>query len=176
MRSIELVLSLAALACSVRTPAQTAALTIVGAGCATAEGAPTLGHVGLPVSGQSFDLTYTGPNHQPILLQSDTQPVLVIGFTPLGPIAIPAGLLPAQPAGCTLWCTHDVVVPMSSDPLVRGRYANTLTIPIGSDPALLGVGFVAQWLAIHVQCGIAGCGPLPDWIGTSEAALCTIGV
>ena len=130
---------------------------------------------GLPVVGGAFELFYTGPNHQLDNTQSITQPSLVVGFGLIGPVDIPQFLLPLQPVGCTLYPSHDIVLPMAPDQNGRNAFTNSVRISIPNDPILLGGTFFAQWLAVHTQCGFAGCNPVPDWIGTSGAVTCTMG-
>jgi hypothetical protein len=155
------------------TTAQQASVQITGTSCTTPEGAPLMGHFGTAVLGGAFELLYGGPNHEPNSTQSSSQPHLVIGFSFIGPVTIPQSLLIAQPAGCELLPAHDIVVPMLS--AGRGGYATGQRFPVPNDPAMLGAVFFGQWLTVHIQCGFAGCGPLPEWIATSETAICTVG-
>lgn len=175
MRKIALSLSLAAAFAAPSLQAQIADVTLQGAGCVTPEGTPTMNHNGVPALGGNFDLFYTGPNHVLDHTQSSSQPILAIGFGVIGPFPIPQGLFFQQPLGCDLWNTHDIVIEMTPDQNGRQTYTNLVNIPITNDPALAGITFFAQWLVPHIQCGFAGCGPLPDWIATSGVAICTIG-
>lgn len=62
------------------------------------------------------------------------------------------------------------MMPLISLPQYESSFA--LTIP--NDPTIVGFQFLAQWLTLHSQCGIAGCG-LSALI-TSDAAAITIGL
>lgn len=148
-----------------------AAVTPFGAGCPFENQVPAIGNVGLPQLGQTFDLTYSGPNYTYNSAQQIAHPHLALGLqqqtTP-----IPAGLLLYQPAGCAGYLVPLALTPMPPDPALP-QYESSFRMAIPSDPGLIGAQLLAQWLLLHTQCGFSGCG-LSAAI-TSDAALITIG-
>ncbi len=166
-----LLLSAAAFLIATFSSAQTADITVAGAGCMLEGKAPAMGYKGLPQLGATFSLNYTGPNHQVNHTQSSVQPILNIGFTAVG-LPIPA-FLPAQPIGCVMYVAPTISIPMAKEPNGRPSYVSSQAVPVPNNTALLGGQFFAQWLAVKNQCGIAGCGL--HAIATSDFATITIG-
>jgi hypothetical protein len=158
--------------------AQPASVQLINTSCATPEGVAGMQTVGLPQLGATIDFVYSGPNHFTDASQTITQPWLVLGLSAAGPVPVPPWL-PAQPPGCTLLPAADLIVPMPwPDPLqfpYATQFPDTFSIAVPNAPGLIGAPFLAQWLAMHTQCGFAGCDPLPLWIGTSATAFCIIG-
>lgn len=160
-------LALAALSCPLTSQA---AVTTFGTGCATFEGASSIGWNTLPRLGTDFELTYAGPNHAVDHTQSSSEPWLVIGFTAIGPVEIPP-VFALQPPGCMLTASHHIVFKMADR---GGAYEDRHSLSIPNNPNLNGVVLLAQWLTVHAQCGFAGCGIV--WIASSDTAIATIGV
>jgi hypothetical protein len=161
-------------------PSQQAAVQIFGTACNTAEGPASMRVNGLPVLGQSFDFVYAGPNHFTDHAQRMVQPMLVLGGSLAGPVVIPQWLLAEQPPGCELLPAVDILQPMPFPDPLQFPYATTFpdtwTMNVPNDPTLLGTAFFGQWLAVQIQCGFSGCEPLPLWVGTSETAVCGMGL
>ncbi len=150
--------------------AQTASIAIAGTGCPLDGRTPAMLAKGLPQLGQPFALGYSGPNHQMNATQSSVQPILNIGFTPLG-IGIPP-ILPGQPVGCVMYVAPSISIPMALDP--NGRtYLSSARFSVPNNAALLGAQLYAQWLAVKTQCGFAGCGL--HAVAMSDFATITVG-
>ena len=152
--------------------AQTPSFTPFGTGCTFQSLTLAIGSQGLPRIGQTFRITYSGPNYRFNSSQQIAWPHLGLGFQPLT-TALPQSLLPMQPAGCIGWIAPITMVPTSPD-LVLPAYDSFVAIAVPNDPGLIGAQFLAQWLTIHEQCGFAGCNL--DAALTSDAAIAVIGV
>lgn len=153
-------------------PAQTAAFVPFGTGCTFDNQTLAIGNVGLPQIGASFRITYSGPNHTHDFRQQIAWPQLALGLQAQN-FPIPQNLLPQQPAGCTGELVPDAMLATlaSSSGTTFDAFFD-LAMP--NDPGLLGVQFLAQWLTIHQQCGIVGCGI--DAALTSDAAIVLVGL
>ncbi|HEX5050672.1 MAG TPA: hypothetical protein VFZ65_02770 [Planctomycetota bacterium] len=149
-----------------------AAFTTFGSGCSLQSQTPAIGNNGLPQIGQTFSITYTGPNYLFSSAQQMAQPFLALGTQPLF-LTIPAGLLIYQPAGCVAYLEPLSLTPMAPDPILPS-YVASYAIAVPNDAGLIGFQFLAQWLLVHSQCGFAGCG-LSGLI-TSDAATITVGL
>ena len=148
-----------------------ASFTTFGAGCVLDGQALAIGNQGLPQVGQSFDITYSGPNFAFSSAQQSVEPVLVLGLGQ-ATVPIPAGILPFQPAGCTGLITSQALIRMPLSP--NGMtYASSYSFAIPNNPAFVGAQFFAQWGAFFTQCGFAGCDL--GAIATSDAAVCVVG-
>lgn len=150
-------------------PAQGATIAPFGSGCSYLGQTLAIGANGLPQLGSTFTVTYTGPN---LNNQLSTQPVLGLGLAATS-LPIPPAILPQQPPNCTQWILPDVLLPMPATTL--GTFQDQVPVAVPNQPGLLGFQFVAQWLAIVVQCGIV----LPCWLQalpTSDALLVTVGL
>jgi len=155
-------------------PAQQAAFAILpGTGC-TLLGQPlAMSNTGLPVLGQSFRINYSGPNTTFNSGQQITQPFFAIGTVP-ALFPIPMRLFPNQPAGCIGFVQPENMFAMPTDPNGRPIYQAWIDLPVPNDPALAGAQLLAQWVVIHQQCGIAGCGI--DAVGVSDVGQITVGL
>lgn len=158
------------LAVAAALPAQ-ASFTPFGTGCAWNNIPLAIGNSGLPHLGQTFAITYSGPNHFMNSAQQIAQPWIALGLQPQT-YAIPAGLFLQQPAGCTAYLTPLSMTPMPADPVLP-LYVSSFALAIPNDPGLLGVQLLAQWLTVGQQCGFAGCGIAAAL--TSDAAAIVIG-
>ena len=167
-------LAFAFLACTSPVVAQAASFTVIGSPCTvTGEATPTIGVRGLPRVGTTFDVTYAGPNRTFDSAQTIVRPYLVTGFalvTP--PFVIPTTLLRRQPAGCSLYVTPDIVLPMPMSP-AGPIFGSSVSLTIPNDPQLIGARWFHQWFALFEQCGFAGCSP--EWAATSDAGIVVVG-
>ena len=152
--------------------AQTPGFQPFGTGCTFDNQTLAIGNQGLPRIGQSFRITYSGPNHTTNFAQQIAWPQLVLGFT-LQSFPIPTSWFFQQPAGCNGELLPAAVVPSPVNAALP-EFDAFFDMAIPNDPGLVGVVFLAQWLTIHQQCGFAGCGI--DAALTSDAALAVIGV
>jgi hypothetical protein len=157
-------------------PAQSPQITSYGFGCpppnGTTQQAPSIGFQGQPRIGQRFSITYSGPNHTVDNTQSGIQPFLMLGLQPQN-VPIPM-LFPAQPTGCVLWITPDLVIPMVPAAPQFTRYEDTFPIDVPAVPSLAGAGFFTQWFALFEQCGFVGCDY--RYVLTSDAANVVLGL
>lgn len=159
---------------TVGAAAQQAAFAPFGVACSV-PGAPTpaIGARGLPRLGTTFEVTFTGPNHNTSSAQQSAQPVLLTGLNAVPvPAAIPVGTFPQQPAGCWVFVFPDLAIPM---PLARSgaAFESALALTVPNDPALIGATWFHQWVSIFRQCGFAGCSIF--WAVTSDAAQVLVG-
>ncbi len=153
--------------------AQQAAFVPFGQGCTFQSQTLAIGNQGLPRIGSSFQVMYTGPNHQFNSAQQIAWPQLFLGFGTLV-TPLPQGLLPQQPPGCQGLITPDLAIPSNIDQNGRPTYENFVRLAIPNNPNLLGYVLYGQWLLLHQQCGFAGCGL--DALPTSDAAQIWIGL
>jgi hypothetical protein len=167
MRTLTTILLLAATAV-----AQTPSFTPFGTGCTFANQTLAIGNQGLPRIGQSFQITYSGPNQTFGGNQQIAWPQLALGFQQVTTV-LPTTLLWNQPAGCTGFIAPIAMQATSPDPVLP-VFITTIPIAIPNDPGLVGVQFLAQWLTLHQQCGFAGCNL--DAALTSDAAIALIGI
>jgi len=152
--------------------AQTPSVTPFGTGCTFASQTLAIGNQGLPQIGQSFRITYTGPNFTFNSGQQIAWPHLGLGFQQAVTV-LPQSLLPQQPAGCTGFIVPIAMIATPMDPVLP-VFDNFVSIALPNDPGLVGVSFLAQWLTLFEQCGFAGCGLAAAL--TSDAAVVTIGL
>lgn len=153
-------------------PGQSATFSPFGTGCTFGAQTLAIGNVGLPRIGQSFRITYAGPNHTHNFAQQIAWPQLALGFQPQV-LPIPISWFPQQPAGCTGEVLPLVMLP--TVPNAQGTaFDGFFDLLLPNDPGLIGVQFLAQWLLIHQQCGFAGCGI--DAALTSDAAVVGVGL
>jgi hypothetical protein len=151
--------------------AQSAQFTTFGAGCTFQNQTLAIGNQGLPRLGTTFGITYSGPNYQFTSGQQIAQPMLVLGFTPQS-VVLPANLLPQQVPNCTVLVAPLAIVPTVPDPSTNA-FLVPLQLTLPNQPALLGLGVIAQWVTLFQQCGFAGCGYAA--VLTSDAAIMTLG-
>ena len=152
--------------------AQTPSFTPFGTGCTFANQTLAIGNQGLPRIGQTFQITYSGPNQTFGSNQQIAWPQLGLGFQQVTTV-LPPNLLPNQPVGCTGYIAPIVMQPTTPDPVLP-VFVTDIAIAIPNDPGLVGVQFLAQWLTLHEQCGFAGCNL--DAALTSDAAIALIGI
>lgn len=153
-------------------PSQSATFSPFGTGCTFDNQTLAIGNVGLPRIGQSFRITYSGPNHTHNSAQQIAWPQLALGFQPQV-LQIPPSWFSQQPTGCTGELVPDVMLPTT--PNAAGTaFDGFFDLLLPNDPGLIGVQFFAQWLTVHQQCGIAGCGI--DAALTSNAAVVGVGL
>lgn len=155
--------------CAVASPAQS--FTTFGAGCGWNGVALAIGNQGLPQLGQTFAITYSGPNHLQNFAQQIARPWLALGLTPLA-VGLPTNLFTQQPAGCTAYVDALAMTPMPIDPVLPA-FESSFALSIPNAPSLLGVQILAQWLTVVQQCGFAGCNIAAAL--TSDAAVAAIG-
>jgi hypothetical protein len=169
MRTTALLLFLTAAAA-----AQSASFTPYGTGCTMNGQQLVIGNQGLPQLGQTFQVTYSGPNFTFSSAQQTSWPNLVLGLGQQA-VPLPPGIfgLFQQPAGCMALVTPDLLIPTQPDPNGRPQYENFIAIAVPNSPPLIGATLQAQWVALFEQCGFAGCNlaALP----TSDAATITVG-
>jgi len=152
--------------------AQTPSFTPFGSGCTFANQTLAIGNQGLPRIGQTFSITYSGPNQTIGPNQQIAWPQLGLGFQTVTTV-LPTNLLPNQPAGCTGYIAPIAMLPTTPDPVLP-VFVASIAIALPNDPGLVGVQFLAQWLTLHQQCGFAGCNL--DAALTSDAAVALIGL
>lgn len=159
------------LAAMAQAQTTSAAFLPFGTGCVLEGQTLAIGNVGLPQIGQTFQITYAGPNHTHNFAQQIAWPQLAFGFQ-TQQFAIPTNWFPQQPTGCT-----GLIAPIAvqSMPLnaAGNAYESSFTMVLPNDPGLIGVQFLAQWMNVHQQCGFAGCGL--DAIALSDAAIVIVG-
>jgi len=152
-----------------------ASVTTFGTGCAlqtsTPSQTPSIGHTGMPRIGQTFALTYNGPNYTYNSAQQTAQPVLALGTQAIA-VPLPPLNLIYQPTDCNAYLLPLVLIPMVPHATLP-RFENSYDIALPNNPSLVGFQFVGQWLLAHQQCGIAGCGL--SGLVTSDAAFITVG-
>jgi hypothetical protein len=148
--------------------AQTATIQNFGNGC-TFLNPLAISATGLPQLGTTFDIHYSGPN---LNNQISTQPVLVLGLASNNQ-PIPQSILAQQPFGCSEHVVPEVFLVMP--PTSLGTFVDQVTVAVPNNPNLIGFAFVAQWLAIVIQCGIIPPCTL-DALPTSDALLITCGL
>jgi hypothetical protein len=152
--------------------AQSASVSPFGVGCMFNGQTLAIGNNGLPQLGQTFQLTYTGPNFTFNSGQQIAWPNLALSFTQMV-TNIPQGLLPQQPAGCTGYI--DPLVVIGTQPDINGRpvFDSFVDISVPNNASLLGLTLFGQWMTIYQQCGFAGCGYAA--VLTSDAAVIQVG-
>lgn len=131
---------------------------------------PTIGSQGLPKIGQTFRLTYSGPNFTFSSAQQIAQPFLVVGLP--AAFTVPNHILPQQATGCMGYTTTLLFfqTPFNAS---RTAWVDFVDIRVPNDPNLVGANFVGQWMVVFQQCGFAGCNL--DAVMTSDAAAITVG-
>jgi hypothetical protein len=169
---MHILISTLLLATVVEAQAASAAFLPFGSGCTLEGQALAIGNVGLPQIGQSFQITYTGPNHTQNFAQQSSWPQLALGFQSQQ-FPIPTSWFPQQPAGCVGLIQPDALVPMPLD-ASGTAYETNFSMSIPNVPGLIGVQFFAQWINVHQQCGFAGCGI--DAVAISDAAIVVLGL
>ena len=102
-------------------------------------------------------------------------PVLLTGFSAAAD-PVPAGLLPAQRPGCTVWLKPEFATPMATDPHRPGQFVSHVTLRVPNHPVVLGATWFHQWIVASVTCTGSG-SPCPlDAIGSSDAARLSVGL
>lgn len=157
--------------CAAPATGQQAGFTTYGAPC-TAAGSttPRIGNRGLPQLGNVFTVTYAGPHAIEPGIGLTEQPVLAIGVRRID-LAIPQWLV-TQPAGCTLYPSPLVTLPMAPDRSGRA-FVTEVDLRVPNDASLLGGVLHLQWVTQRVQCTFVGCGPL--WVVFSDGARAVLG-
>jgi hypothetical protein len=135
-------------------PAQSAQFTTYGTGCTFQQQTLAIGNQGLPRLGQSFGITYAGPNYTYTSAQQIAWPVLVLGVRQAA-TPIPQFLL-QQPPNCFAWTSLDLMLPAQRSPTAP-VFVVPMQLPIPNDPGLLGAVLFAQWWTVAQQCGIVRC-------------------
>lgn len=151
--------------------AQSASFVPFGAGCTFGGQTLAIGNQGLPQVGQTFRITYAGPNHFVNSAQQSAWPQLGLGFQTQH-LTIPTNWFPAQPAGCIAELLPDLMIPTPHHASLP-QFESFVDFSLPNDPGLVGVAFFAQWLTLHQQCGIVGCGL--DAVLLSDAAIAIVG-
>ena len=163
--------ALAAATLTALVGAQSPGITTFGTGCSILRQQLSIGHLGTPRLGATFDLTYSGPNFIGNAAQQRAWPFLTLGFqttnVPIPPVFV------QQPPGCTILVTPELTLPMPPDPTGAPSYQAAMSFAVPNDPALTGGMMFAQWFLAYYQCGFVGCALVA--VGTSDAAGVTSG-
>ncbi|MFT4514654.1 MAG: hypothetical protein ACI89X_001192 [Planctomycetota bacterium] len=163
-------ISISALLLTAALPCQ-GNFTPFGSGCSLQGQTPAIGYSGSPAIGQTFSITYSGPNYTFNSAQQMAQPFLALG-TQGANFTLPTTGLIYQPIDCVAYMLPISLLPMAQHPNLP-EYESGFAITIPNNSALVGYQFFAQWLMVHSQCGFVGCS-LSGLI-TSDAAVVTIG-